>query len=79
MRVKESHCKEETTEAFIDYGNNHVPFAYYSFDDHIPQLMSKEMYKRIENIRDLCFVNHADYPVSEERLSALNVLDKATA
>ncbi|WP_294755396.1 hypothetical protein [uncultured Ruminococcus sp.] len=31
-----SHCKDETTKAFIDYGNNHVPFAYYSFDDHIP-------------------------------------------
>ena len=23
---------------------NHVPFAYYSFDDHIPELMSKKMY-----------------------------------
>ena len=68
-----SHCKEETTESFIDYGNNHVPFAYYSFDDHIPQLMSKEMYKRIDDIRDFSFVNHTNYPVSDERLSALNV------
>ena len=67
-----SHCKDETTKAFIDYGNNHVPFAYYSFDDHIPQLMSKEMYERIDSIRDFSFMNHNDYPVSEERLSALN-------
>lgn len=67
-----SHCKEETTEAFIDYGSNHVPFAYYSFDDHVPQLMSKEMYERIDGIRDFSFVNHADYPVSDERLSALS-------
>ena len=67
-----SHCKDETTKAFIDYGNNHVPFAYYSFDDHIPQLMSKDMYKRIYDIRDFSFVNHTDYPVSAERLSALS-------
>ena len=67
-----SHCKEETTEAFIDYGSNHVPFTYYSFDDHIPKLISKEMYERIDNIRDFNFVNHTDYPVSDERLSALN-------
>ena len=49
-----------------------VPFAYYSFDDHIPQLMSREMYKRIDGIRDFSFVNHTNYPVSDERLSALN-------
>ena len=67
-----SHCKEETAEAIIDYGSNHVPFAYYSFDDHIPQLMSKEMYERIDGIRDFSFANHKYYPVSEERLSALN-------
>ena len=67
-----SHCKDETTKAFIDYGNNHVPFAYYSFDDHIPQLMSKDMYRRIDSIRDFSFVNHTDYHISEERLSALN-------
>ena len=67
-----SHCNEETTEAFIDYGNNHVPFAYYSFDDHIPQLMSKEMYNRLDSVKDFSFVNHKDYPVSDERLTALN-------
>lgn len=67
-----SHCKDETTKAFIDYGNNHVPFAYYSFDDHIPQLMSKAIYKRIDSIRDFSFVNRMDYHISEERLSALN-------
>ena len=46
--------------------------GYYSFDDYIPQLMSKEMYKRINDIRDFSFVNYTNYPVSEERLSALN-------
>ena len=67
-----SHCKDETTEAFIDYGSNHVPFAYYSFDDHIPQLMSEEMYKRIDSIRDFSFTNHNEYPVSDERMDAIN-------
>jgi hypothetical protein len=65
-------CKDETAEAFIDYGSNHVPFAYYSFDDHIPQHMSKELYDRMDSIRDFCLVNYTDYPVSEEKLSALN-------
>jgi len=36
-----SHCKEETVEAFIEYGSDHVPFAYYSFDDHIPGIVKK--------------------------------------
>ncbi len=67
-----SHCKEETVQAFIEYGSDHVPFAYYSFDDHIPQLMSKDMYNRIDNIKGFSFVNHKDYPVSDERLNALN-------
>ena len=67
-----SHCKDEAVEAFIEYGNDHVPFAYYSFDDHIPQLMSKEMYNRINSIKDFSFVNHKEYPVSDERLTALN-------
>ena len=38
----------------------------------IPQLMSKEMYERIGGIRDFSFVSHTNYPVSGERLSALN-------
>jgi len=67
-----SHCKDEAVEAFIEYGNDHVPFAYYSFDDHIPQLMSKDMYNRINSIKDFSFVNHKEYPVSDERLTALN-------
>lgn len=67
-----SHCKEETTEAFIEYGSDHVPFAYYSFDDHIPQMMSEDMHSRLENIRDFSFVNHKEYPVSKERLTTLN-------
>lgn len=67
-----SHCKTDTAEAFIEYGNDHVPFAYYSFDDHIPQLMSEYMYNRLNDIKDFRFVNHKDYPVSEERLNALN-------
>ena len=67
-----SHCKDENIEVFIKYGIDHVPFAYYSFDDHIPQLMSKEMYNRLDNIKDFSFVNHNDYPVSDERLTALN-------
>lgn len=67
-----SHCKEESTEAFIEYGSDHVPFAYYSFDDHIPQLMSENMYRRLDNIRDFSFVNHNSYPVSDERLAAMN-------
>ena len=67
-----SHCKEETVQAFIEYGSDHVPFAYYSFDDHIPQLMSKDMYNRIDNIKGFSFVNHKDYPVSDERMNALN-------
>ncbi len=68
-----SHCKNETAEAFIYYGNDHVPFAYYSFDDYIPQLMSDEMYHRLCSIKDFAFVNHKDYHVSEDRLSALNI------
>lgn len=67
-----SHCKDENVEAFIEYGNDHVPFAYYSFDDNIPQLMSEDMHSRLENIRDFSFVNHKEYPVSDERLKALN-------
>ena len=67
-----SHCKEENIEDFIEYGSNHVPFAYYSFDDHIPQLMSENMYRRLDNIRDFSFVNHSSYPVSDERLAAMN-------
>ena len=67
-----SHCKEENAQAFIEYGNDHVPFAYYSFDDHIPQLMSEDMYNKIGDIREFCFVNHKNYPVSDERLTALN-------
>lgn len=67
-----SHCREETAEAFIEYGSNHVPFSYYSFDDHIPQLMSKKMYSRINSIKDFSFVNHKEYPVSDDRLTALN-------
>ena len=67
-----SHCKEETAESFIEYGSDHVPFAYYSFDDHIPQLMSKDMYNKIGDIREFCFVNHKNYPVSDERLTAIN-------
>ena len=39
-----SHCKEETVQAFIEYGSDHVPFVYYSFDYNIPQLMSNELY-----------------------------------
>lgn len=67
-----SHCKTETAEAFIDYGNDHVPFAYYSFDDHIPVLMSEEMYGKLCNIKNFTFTNHKDYPVSDKRLAALN-------
>lgn len=67
-----SHCKEETVQAFIEYGSDHVPFAYYSIDDHIPQLMSKDLYNRINSIKDFSFVNHKGYPVSDERLTALN-------
>ncbi len=67
-----SHCKAETTEAFIEYGNDHVPFAYYSFDDYIPRLMSEDMYIRLNNIKDFSFTNHKAYPVSEKRLRALN-------
>lgn len=67
-----SNCKIETAKAFIEYGNDHVPFAYYSFDDHIPKLMSENMYKRLCNIKDFTFTNHKDYPVSDERLAALN-------
>lgn len=67
-----SHCKEESVDAFIEYGSDHVPFAYYSFDDYISQLMSKEMYNKIGDIREFCFVNHKNYPVSDERLTALN-------
>lgn len=67
-----SHCKIENAEAFIAYGEDHVPFAYYSFDDHIPQLMSEEMYKKLVNIRNFQFSNSPDFPVSEERFSALN-------
>lgn len=67
-----SHCKNESVEGFIEYGSNHVPFAYYSFDDHIPQLMSKKMYSRINSIKDFSFVNHKEYPVSDDRLTALN-------
>jgi len=67
-----SHCKEESVDAFIEYGSDHVPFAYYSFDDHIPQLMSKDMYDRLASIKDFSFVNHKDYPVSIERFNALN-------
>ena len=63
---------EETAEAFIEYGSDHVPFAYYSFDDYIPQLMSKDMYNRIDSIKGFSFINHKDYPVSDERLNALN-------
>ena len=67
-----SHCKNESVEGFIEYGSNHVPFAYYSFDDHIPQLMSKEMHNRLESIKDFSFVNHNEYTVSDDRLTALN-------
>ena len=67
-----SHCKNETAEDFIEYGSNHVPFAYYSFDDHIPTLMSEDMHRRLDYIKDFSFVNHKDFPVSDERLSALN-------
>ncbi len=67
-----SHCKNESADDFIEYGNNHVPFAYYSFDDHIPALMSDDMYRRLNDIKDFHFVNHSGYPVSSERLSALN-------
>ena len=67
-----SHCKEENTVAFIEYGSDHVPFTYYSFDDHIPQLMSKDMYNRLDSIKDFSFINHKEYPVSDERLAALN-------
>ncbi len=67
-----SHCKTETAEAFIEYGCNHVPFAYYSFDDYIPQLMSEDMYDRLNSIKDFTFTNHRDYPVSADRLSAMN-------
>lgn len=67
-----SHCKDENAEAFIEYGSDHVPFAYYSFDDHIPQLMSKDIYNRLDSIKDFSFVNHKEFPVSDERLAALN-------
>lgn len=67
-----SHCKDENVEAFIEYGNDHVPFAYYSFDDHIPQLMSKEMYNILDSIKDFCFINHKEYPFFDERMNALN-------
>lgn len=67
-----SHCKTDTADAFIEYGSNHVPFAYYSFNDHIPQLMSEDMYNRLHNIRDFTFTNHAEYPISNVRLSAMN-------
>ncbi len=66
------HCKNGTADDFIEYGSNHVPFAYYSFDDHIPVLMSEDMHRRLDNIKDFSFVNHKDYSVSDERLSALN-------
>lgn len=67
-----SHCKIETAEAFIEYGSNHVPFAYYSFDDHVPQLMSEDMYNRLNDISYFSFINHKRFPVSDERLNALN-------
>lgn len=67
-----SHCKTDTADAFIEYGSNHVPFAYYSFNDHIPQLMSEDMYNRLHNIRDFTFTKHAEYPISNVRLSAMN-------
>ena len=67
-----SHCKEESVDAFIEYGSDHVPFAYYSFDDHIPQLMSKEMYNSLDRIKDFSFINHKEYPVTDEKFSALN-------
>lgn len=67
-----SHCKNETVEDFIEYGSNHVPFAYYSFDDHIPVLMSKEIYHILNDIKDFRLENHKDYPVSDKRLSAMN-------
>ena len=67
-----SHCRDENVGAFIEYGSDHIPFAYYSFDDFIPQLMSKEMYNRLDSIKDFSFVNHKDYSVSNERLTALN-------
>ncbi len=67
-----SHCKNDTVEDFIEYGNNHVPFAYYSFDDYIPQLMSEDMYNRLNDIKCFSFTNHKSHPVSEERLNALN-------
>lgn len=67
-----SHCKIETAEAFIEYGSDHVPFTYYSFDDHVPQLMGEDMYNRLNNIRDFSFVNHNQFPISDERLNAMN-------
>lgn len=67
-----SHFKDENVEAFIEYGIDHVLFAYYSFDDHISQLMSKEIYNRLDSIKVFSFVNHMDYLVSNERLTALN-------
>ena len=47
--------------------------AYYNkkkrciFDDHMPRLMSKDMYSKINSIEDFSLVNHKEYPVSEER------------
>jgi len=67
-----SHCREETAETFIEYGSDHIPFAYYSFDDYIPQLMSADMYRKLSNIKNFSFVNHKEYPVSDKRLSAVN-------
>ena len=67
-----SHCKDENAEEFIEYGSDHVPFAYYSFAAHIPQLMSKDIYNRLDSIKDFSFVNHKEFPVSDERLAALN-------
>ena len=43
-----------------------------SFNDHITQLMSKDMYSMINSIKDFSFLNHKEYPVSDERLSGLN-------
>ncbi len=34
--------------------------------------MSKEMYNRLDSVKDFSFVNNKDYPVSDERLTALN-------
>jgi len=34
--------------------------------------MSEDMHRRLDNIKDFSFANHKDYPVTDERLSALN-------